>query len=55
MSMRRTRIGSRIAAVLLIVMGVYFLLENLGFVSGSLFWPLALILLGIFLLVRRNR
>ena len=47
--------GPAIAAVLLIVMGVYFLLENLGFVSGSLFWPLALILLGIFLLVRRNR
>ncbi len=47
--------GPAIAAVLLILMGIYFLLENLGFVSGSLFWPLALILLGIFLLVRRSR
>ncbi len=47
--------GPRIAAILLILMGVYFLLESLGFFSGSLFWPLALILLGVFLLVRRNR
>lgn len=47
--------GPRIAAFLLILMGIYFLLENLGFFSGSLFWPVALILLGIFLLVRRNR
>jgi phage shock protein C len=47
--------GPRIAAFLLILMGIYFLRENLGFFTGSLFWPLALILLGIFLLVRRNR
>ncbi|MDT8305223.1 MAG: PspC domain-containing protein [Anaerolineae bacterium] len=47
--------GPRIAAFLLILMGIYFLLENLGFFSGSLFWPMALILLGVFLLVRRNR
>ena len=52
---RRHPDGPRIAAVILILMGVYFLLENLGFVSGSLFWPMALILLGVFLLVRRNR
>jgi phage shock protein C len=52
---RRHPDGPRIAAVLLILIGVYFLLENLGFVSGGLFWPMALILLGIFLLVRRNR
>jgi phage shock protein C len=44
-----------IAAGLLIFMGIYFLLENLGWVSGNIFWPLALILLGIFLLVRRNQ
>src|SRR5690606_15800679 len=43
--------GPTIAAGLLIVMGFYFLLENLGWVSGSVFWPLALIALGIFLLV----
>lgn len=47
--------GPTIAAGLLIVMGFYFLLENLGWVSGSVFWPLALIALGIFLLVRRDR
>lgn len=52
---RRHPDGPRIAAVLLILMGIYFFLENLGFVSGSLFWPMALILLGVFLLVRRNR
>jgi phage shock protein C len=52
---RRHPDGPRIAAFLLILMGVYFLLENLGFFAGSLFWPLALILLGVFLLVRRNR
>lgn len=47
--------GPVIAAGLLIFMGVYFLFENLGWISGSIFWPLALILLGIFLLVRRDR
>lgn len=47
--------GPTIAAVLLIVMGIYFLLENFGLVSGGLFWPLALILLGVFMLVRRNQ
>lgn len=52
---RRHPDGPRIAAVILILMGVYFLLENLGFVSSSLFWPMSLILLGVFLLVRRNR
>ena len=43
-----------IAAGLLIVMGFYFLLENLGWLDGGIFWPLALILLGVFMLVRRN-
>jgi phage shock protein C len=47
--------GPTIAAGLLIVMGFYFLFENLGWVSGSVFWPLALIVLGVFLLVRRDR
>lgn len=44
-----------IAAGLLIFMGIYFLFENFGWIDGSIFWPLALILLGIFLLVRRDR
>lgn len=47
--------GPVIAAALLIFMGIYFLFENLGWISGSVFWPLALILLGIFLLVRGGR
>jgi phage shock protein C len=46
--------GPRIAAGLLIFLGVYFLFENLGFISGSVFWPLALILLGIVIILRRN-
>lgn len=47
--------GPVIAAALLIIMGIYFLLENFGLISGSIIWPLALILLGIFLLVRREQ
>lgn len=47
--------GPAIAAALLIIMGIYFLLENFGWISGSIIWPLALILLGIFLLVRRGQ
>ena len=46
--------GPLYAAILLIGMGVYFLFENLGWINGSIFWPLALILLGVFLLVRRQ-
>lgn len=47
--------GPVIAAALLIIIGIYFLLENFGLISGSIIWPLALILLGIFLLVRREQ
>lgn len=47
--------GPVIAAGLLIVMGFYFLFENFGWINGSIFWPLALILLGVFLLVRRGQ
>lgn len=42
----------------IIVVGVYFLLYNLGllwWVRGDIFWPLVLIALGIFLIVRRAR
>jgi hypothetical protein len=45
--------GRLYAALLLIGMGIYFLFENLGWIDGSIFWPLALILLGIFFLIRR--
>lgn len=47
--------GPSIAAALLIVMGFYFLLQNFGWINGSIIWPLALILLGIFMLVRRDQ
>lgn len=42
----------------IIVVGVYFLLYNLGllwWVRGDIFWPLVLIALGVFLIVRRAR
>lgn len=47
--------GPSIAAALLILMGFYFLFENFGWINGSIFWPLALILLGVFLLLRRGQ
>jgi hypothetical protein len=42
----------------LLVIGVYYLLQNLGlltWVRGDVLWPLLLILLGVWLLVRRGR
>ncbi len=42
----------------LIVMGVYFLLYNLGYLwwlRADIFWPLVLIALGVWLIVRRRR
>ena len=49
---------SRVGAVILIVLGVLFLLGNLGFIPhlGPLlaqWWPLILIIVGVYLLVRR--
>lgn len=48
----------RIGAVILIVLGVLFLLSNLGLLPrlGPLFaqwWPLILIAVGVYLLVQR--
>ncbi|TMD70912.1 MAG: hypothetical protein E6I81_12590 [Chloroflexi bacterium] len=42
----------------LLVIGVYFLLQNLGLLNwlpGDVLWPLLLILFGVYLLVRRGR
>jgi cell wall-active antibiotic response 4TMS protein YvqF len=42
----------------LIVLGVYFLLQNLGLLNwlrADIFWPLVLILIGVWLIVRRAR
>lgn len=52
------RSKSRIGALVLIVLGVLFLLSNLGLIPrlGPLFaqwWPLILIIVGVSLLVRR--
>lgn len=49
---------SRIGAVILIVLGVLFLLSNLGWLPriGPLlaqWWPLILIAVGVYLLVQR--
>ena len=44
--------------VLLVLLGAYFLLNQLGWlnwISGALFWPLVIIGFGIYLLVKRNR
>ena len=40
------------------MLGVYFLLQNLGLMTwlrGDVFWPLVLILFGIYLIARRGR
>jgi Domain of unknown function (DUF5668) len=42
----------------LIVVGVYFLLYNLGvlwWLRGDIFWPLVLIAIGVWLILRRAR
>ncbi len=42
----------------LVVLGVYFLLNNLGvlwWLRGDIVWPVVLIALGVWLIVRRSR
>lgn len=42
----------------LVLLGLYFLLSNLGLLGwlrGDIAWPVVLILFGIFLIVRRGR
>lgn len=42
----------------IIVVGLYFLLYNLGLLSwvrGDIFWPLVIIAIGVWLIVRRAR
>lgn len=42
----------------LVVLGIYFLLSNLGllwWLRGDVFWPIVLILFGVFLIARRGR
>ncbi len=42
----------------LVLLGSYWLLQNLGWLSwlrGDVLWPLVIILLGVYLIVRRGR
>ena len=44
--------------VVLIVAGVYFLLNNLGWLwwlRADIFWPIVLIAIGVWLIARRSR
>ena len=49
-----------VAAIVLIVLGVFFLLTNLGLINVSLaellktWWPLILIVLGVAMIVKRT-
>jgi hypothetical protein len=50
--------GSWFWGAALLVIGAYYLLKNLGFISwinSDVLWPLLLILLGVGLLLRRGR
>jgi phage shock protein PspC (stress-responsive transcriptional regulator) len=56
--MRQHPQGPTIAAGLLILFGIYFLLENVGWLywfNGNWLWPIAIIGLGAYLLIKRNR
>ena len=39
---------------LLILLGVYFLLSQFGWLNGAIFWPIVIIGAGIFMLTRRE-
>ena len=44
--------------VLLVLLGAYFLLNQLGWlnwISGAMFWPLVIIGFGFYLLIKRNK
>ena len=41
--------------IILVVLGVYLLLHNLGLFPDNVFWPLLLIALGVWLILRRAR
>lgn len=47
--------GRTLAAGLLILLGLFLLFENMGWLSSGVFWALAFIGVGGFLLLRRNR
>ena len=45
--------------ILILIIGLFFLLKNLGFITGdawSIFWPLLLIAIGLkFLIMKKHR
>ena len=41
--------------IALVVLGVYLLLHNFGWIDDRVFWPLVLIALGLWLILRRAR
>jgi hypothetical protein len=50
--------GDYVWPVLLILLGIFFLLNNLHVfdrIPGDLVWPIVLIALGVFLILRRAR
>ncbi len=50
--------GPTIAAGLMILLGVYFLFNNLGllgWLDGDIIWPMAIIALGVYIFAKRGR
>ena len=47
--------GRTLAAGLLILLGMFLLFDNFGWLSSGVFWALALIGAGLFLIIRRSR
>ncbi len=47
--------GRTLAAGLLIVFGLFLLFDNLGWFSSGIFWALALIGVGFYLVIRRSK
>ena len=47
-----------VVSLLLIIIGLVYLLKNLGFISGGVWgiiWPLILVALGLYLILKRRR
>ena len=47
--------GPTLLAVFFILLGLYFLLQNMGWFGGAMLGPLLLVALGIYVLMRRRR
>jgi hypothetical protein len=49
--MKKRRRGSILSGVSLFLIGLVFLLDNLGYIDASLIWPIILVGLGIAMLI----